>query len=83
MYIYIYIYIEREREIERERYTHTCMYYVYIYIYRLAGDVESFDLSEESERELEYRTPRLHRPVNSRRSPEISGYFCKNKASVL
>ena len=34
-------------------------------------------------RELEYRTPRLHPPVNSRRFPEIFGDFCKNRTSFL
>ena len=32
---------------------------------------------------LEYRIPRLHSPVNSRRFPEISGDVCKNKTSFL
>ena len=34
-------------------------------------------------RELEYRIPRLHSPVDSRRFPEIFGDFCKNKTSFL
>ena len=32
-------------------------------------------------RELEYGTPRLHSPVNSRRFPETFGNFGKNKTS--
>ena len=34
-------------------------------------------------RELEYRIPRLHYPINSRRFPEIFGDLCKNKTSFL
>ena len=36
-----------------------------------------------SKKELEYRIPRLHSPVNSRRFPEIFGDLCKNKTSFL
>ena len=34
-------------------------------------------------RELEYRIPRLHFSVNSRRFPNIFEDFCKNKTSFL
>ena len=34
-------------------------------------------------RELEYRIPRLHPPVNSRRSPDIFGGLCKNNRILL
>ena len=34
-------------------------------------------------RELEYRIPRSHSPVNSRRFPELFGDFCNNKTSFL
>ena len=35
------------------------------------------------QRELEYRIPRLHSPVNSRRFPETFGDFCKTKTTFL
>ena len=35
------------------------------------------------ERELEYRIPRLHSPVNSRRFLEIFRDLCKNKTICL
>ena len=40
-------------------------------------------LTDHPKRELEYRIPRLHSPVNSRRSPETFEDFCKNKTSFL
>ena len=38
-----------------------------------------FILDASDKRELEYRNPRLHSPINSRRFPDIFGDFYKNK----
>ena len=37
----------------------------------------------QAKREVEYRIPRLHYPVNSRRFPETFGDFCRNETSFL
>ena len=54
-------------------YYYYCCYYYYYYYYERAL----------TKRELEYRIPRLHSPVNTRRFPEIFGDFCKNETIFL
>ena len=77
MYTYIYLYIYREREI-----CSLCHIYIYMYTYSSERERERL-ICPLANRELEYRIPTLHSPVDSRWSPETFGDSCRNKKDFL